>query len=686
MLLHHAGDERADDWYWLRDRDDPEVLAYLQAENEYTKSGLAHLASLRERVFEEIKSRVKESDASAPVPRGEWEYFTRTVAGLEYAVHCRRPRGTLGLPDPDAPPGTAPGEVVLLDENERARGHDYFALRGLAVSPDQRRLAFLTDVTGGERAVLRFHDLAERVDLDDEIADTYYGLAWANDNRTVFYVRPDHAMRPWQVWRHVLGAPVDGDELVYEERDERFYLHIDRTRTDRFVVVTSASKLTTEVHLVDADDPGAPPRLVAAREDGVEYHIEHHAGDEQGDQLYVLTNADGADNFKLMSAPLGAERDSWTEVVAHRADVRLESVDAFKEHLVLTERSAALERIRVRRLTDGAEHELDVPDEVYTAWVGANAEFATTTLRHRYTSLVVPVRDVDYNLETRVATVIKEQEVPGYDASDYESHREWATAPDGARVPISLVHRRGTPRDGSAPLLLYGYGSYEASIDPTFSMSRLTILERGVGFAIAHVRGGGEMGRHWYDDGKLDRKEHTFTDFIACAEHLVEIGMTATDRLVARGGSAGGLLMGAVANLRPDLFRAIVAEVPFVDVLTTMLDAELPLTITEWEEWGNPVKHPHMYAYMKSYSPYDNVRAQRYPALLVTAGLNDPRVQYWEPAKWVAKLRATATSDAPIYLKTELGAGHHGPSGRYEVWRDEAFVLAFVLEQLGITE
>jgi len=685
-VLRHGDDERVDDWYWLRDRDDPDVLAYLEAENEHTRAELAHLEPLREQVFEEIKSRVKETDVSAPVARGDWEYYSRTVEGLQYTVHCRRARDTPGLPDPDAPPGATTGEEVILDENERARGHDYFALRGLAVSPDQRTLAFSTDITGGERAVIRFRDLVTDADLADEITDTYYGLAWTNDNRTVFYVRPDRAMRPFQVWRHTLGAPAGEDVLVHEEKDERFYLHVDRTRTGRYVLITSGSKLTADVHLLDSDDPTAPARLVAPREEGVEYHVEHHHDAELGDRLFVMTNADGADNFKLMVTPAGSTRRAeWDEVLPHRADVRLEGVDAFAEYLVLSERGDALERIRVRRLADGSEHEIEMPDEVYTAWVGANPEFETTTLRHRYTSLVAPARDVDYDIETRVSTVVKEQEVPGYNPSRYETRREWATAPDGARIPISLVQRHDATRDGPAPLLLYGYGSYEVSIDPAFSVSRLSLLERGVGFAIAHVRGGGEMGRHWYDDGKLDRKQHTFTDFIACAEHLVAVEVTSPDLLAARGGSAGGLLMGAIANLRPDLFRAIVAEVPFVDSLTTMLDAELPLTITEWEEWGNPVEHPHMYRYMKSYAPYDNVRAQDYPALLVTAGLNDPRVQYWEPAKWVAKLRVTATGDSPIYLKTELGAGHHGPSGRYEAWRDEAFVLAFVLDQLRVT-
>jgi oligopeptidase B len=683
-VLRHHGDERVDDWYWLRDRDDPAVIEYLEAENAFTKAALASIEGLRSRIFSEIKRRVRETDVSAPVRKGAWEYYTRTIEGHDYAVHCRCPVGAGGAIDPDAAPGTTPGEEVLIDENARAERHEYFALRGLAVSPDQKRLAFAVDVTGGERSVLRFRDLAGATDLADEIPDVYYGLAWANDDTTVFYVRPDESMRPWQVWRHTLGTPVADDALVYQEDDDRFYLHVDRSRTDVFVIITAESKLTSEVRLVDANDPGAPARLITPREHGTEYHVEHHRDDEQGDRLFILTNADGAENFKLMVASLAAPgRESWTEVIGHRADVRLESVDAFAAHLVLAERADGLEQLRVRRIADGADHTIAMPDEVYSAWVGANPEFASRTLRFGYTSLAVPVRDVDYDLDDRSSVVVKQQDVADYNADEYETWREWATAEDGTRVPISLVGRRGRATE-PAPLVIYGYGAYEISIDPTFSVSRVSLLERGVLYAIAHVRGGGELGRRWYEDGKLERKTNTFRDFTACAAHLVATGVTAPDRLVARGGSAGGLLMGVVANLRPDLFRAIVAEVPFVDCLTTMLDERLPLTITEWEEWGNPDASPAIYDAMKAYSPYDNVGAHAYPALLVTAGLNDPRVQYWEPAKWVAKLRATAKSEAPIYLRTELGAGHHGPSGRYDAWREEAFVLAFVLDQLGI--
>jgi oligopeptidase B len=687
--LRHRDDERVDPWFWLRDRDDPEVLAYLAAENVYTQGALAHLAPLRERLFGEIVSRVQETDASAPMPRGAYEYFSRTIAGKQYAVHCRRIRvGTATLPDPTAHPGTAPGETVVVDENELAAGHDYFAVGDLTLSPNQGLAAVSTDTSGAERYELRFRDVQAGATLPDVVPDVYYGVAWASDDATVFYTRPDDAMRPWQVWRHAVGTPVTDDVLVFQDDDDRFYVAVDRTRTGRYLVITSASKVTSEVWLVDAADPTAAPRLVEAREQGHEYHVEHHEG-PGGDRLLIITNADGAENFKLMAAPAASPgRAQWTELLAHRADVRLDDVDAFADHLVASERADALERLRVLRLApDGTiadDHVVEMPDEVYSAWTGANLEYDTRTLRYQYTSLVAPASAYDYDVTSRTPTLVKRQPVPGYDPAGYESRRSWATAADGTRVPLSIVYRRDTRGNGPSPLLLYGYGSYEVSIDPTFSAARVSLLDRGVVFAIAHIRGGGELGRHWYEDGKLLRKTNTFTDFVACAEHLVTEGWTSPDRLAVRGGSAGGLLMGAVANLRPDLFRAVVAEVPFVDCLTTILDETLPLTITEWEEWGDPVHDDAVYALMKSYSPYDNVTAKDYPALLVTGGLNDPRVQYWEPAKWVAKLRATRTDDRLLVLKMEMGAGHSGPSGRYDAWRDEAFVLSFVLDQLGV--
>ncbi|HLM18459.1 MAG TPA: S9 family peptidase, partial [Acidimicrobiia bacterium] len=630
--LVHDSDVRVDPWFWLRDRDDPEVLAHLEAENAYTRDALAHLSGLRRELYDEIVGRVQESDTSAPVRRGLYEYFTRTVEGLQYSVHCRRPAGAGGseggseaaLPDPFAPPGTARDEAIVLDENALADGHDYFAVGDLAVNREQTVAAYSVDTNGGERYELRFRRLDDEQSdggaLEDVVPDIYYGVAWANDGATIFFTRPDDAMRPWQVWRHTLGTETNDDVLVFQEDDDRFYVGVGRTRSGRFIEITTASKVTSEVWLVDADAPRGDPVVVESRQQGHEYHVEHHAG-PAGDRLFVLTNADGAENFSLAVTPLATPaRASWTTVLPHRDDTRLDDVDAFAGFLVVSERADAVERLRVLALgDDGAvtdDHVLEMPEPVYSAWLGGNPEYDATTVRYQYTSLVSPASAYDYDSTTRAATLVKRQPVPGFDPDRYESRREWATASDGTRVPISLVSRRDLRGEGPSPMLLYGYGSYEVSIDPTFSASRVSLLDRGVVFAIAHVRGGGELGRRWYDDGKLLRKTNTFTDFIACAEHLVHEGWTSPDRLAARGGSAGGLLMGAVANLRPDLFRAIVAEVPFVDCLTTILDEELPLTITEWEEWGDPVHDVAVYDLMKSYSPYDNVEPKDYPALL----------------------------------------------------------------------
>ena len=608
-------------------------------------------------------------------------------------MHCRRPAGAPALPDPFAVPGSAPGEVVVLDENALAEGHDYFAVGDLVVNPEQTVAAFSIDTSGGERYELRFRDVsgagAPGGDRDDVVSDVYYGVAWANDGATVFYTRPDDAMRPWQVWRHRLGTAASDDTLVFQEDDDRFYVAVGRTRSGRFVEITTASKVTSEVWLVDADVPDGDPVVVEPRAQGHEYHVEHHARPRGRPPVRAHQRRRRRELRARWSTPVSSPgRASWELVLAHRDDTRLDDVDAFARFLVVSERADAVERLRVLTLgDDGAivdDHVLEMPEAVYSAWLGGNPEYDATTLRYQYTSLVSPTSAYDADPATRSATLVKRQPVPGYDPDRYESRREWATASDGTRIPISIVYRRDRRGDGPSPMLLYGYGSYEVSIDPTFSASRVSLLDRGVVFAIAHVRGGGELGRRWYDDGKLLRKTNTFTDFAACADHLVREGWTSPDRLTARGGSAGGLLMGAVANLRPDLFRAIVAEVPFVDCLTTILDESLPLTITEWEEWGDPVHDPAVYDLMKSYSPYDNVEAKDYPALLVTGGLNDPRVQYWEPAKWVAKLRSVKTDQHILVLKMEMGAGHSGPSGRYDAWRDEAFVLAFILDQLGL--
>ncbi|MEQ1785542.1 MAG: S9 family peptidase, partial [Acidimicrobiales bacterium] len=683
-IVAHA-DERTDDWYWLRsdDRSDPAVLDLLAAENEYVAEAMAHTEGLQEALFQQMKARIKETDLSVPFRKGGQWFYSRTEEGQQYPILC----ATDMEPPPDLPEGTPmPGEQVLLDLNALAGDSDYFALGAYDLAPGLDRLLYSTDHDGSERYTMRVRDLRTGLDLDDLIPETTYGSAWAGDD-TFFYVRPDATMRPFQVWRHQVGTPAADDVLVYEDLDERFFVSVGLSLTEQWVHVSAGSKVTSEEHLIPASDPTAPPMVVQPREQGVEYDVTHAPSPVDGDRFLVLTNADGAVNFKIMTTPatdLG--RAHWQELVAHRPEVKLEGVTAFAGHLVRYERREGVRRIVVTPYVDGTEHELAMPEEVYDTAPATNAEFDTATLRFTYTSLVTPGTVFDEDLDTGERTLLKTTEVlGGHDPTDYETGRLWATAADGTRVPISYVHRRGIPHDGSAPCLLYGYGSYEACIDPSFSTLRLSLLDRGFVFAIAHVRGGGELGRPWYDDGKLLHKRNTFTDFVACAEHLVHEGLTAPERLAARGASAGGLLMGAVANLRPDLFAAVVAEVPFVDCLTTILDESLPLTVTEWEEWGNPVADPDVYAYMKGYSPYDNVASQAYPTILATGGLNDPRVSYWEPAKWVQRLRASSTSTRPIFLKTEMGAGHQGPSGRYDAWKDEAFVYAFVLDALGLT-
>jgi oligopeptidase B len=699
------GETIEDPYFWLRERDDEAVIPHLEAENAYTQAYFAPLGDLQERLFEEIRSRILETDASPPqlqLPRTRghddagdahggtgqpWLYYARTVEGQQYAIHCRRPApagvtDTRELPDelrravdPQDPPAD---EQVLLDENVEAEGHDYFRLGGLHVSPDHRRVAYLADTSGGEVFTIRVRDVTSGDDVV-EVEKAGYGLAWYDDGRHFLYTVTDDAWRPYQVWRHRLGTDISEDVLLHEEADERFWLGIGRTRSRSFLVIQAGSKVTTEMRLLDAADPSAEARLVAEREHGVEYDVDH-----RDDTLYLVTNADGAEDFKLVTAPLRTPgREHWTQLVPHRPGVRLEGADAFADHLVLSERTEARTQVRVVDPSTGEGDVLDMEEEVYTTGIVGNPRFATRTLRFLYTSMTTPAQIIDLDLDTGERFLVKQQQVPGgYDRDQYVTWRDWATAPDGTKVPISAVRRVDTPLDGTAPCLLYGYGSYEMSMDPSFSPVRLSLLDRGMVFAIAHVRGGGEMGRRWYEDGKFLTKPNTFSDFVACADHLVEAQVTSRDRLAVRGGSAGGLLVGAALNVRPDLCAAAVAEVPFVDVVNTMSDPTIPLTVIEYDEWGNP-EDPEYYEVMRAYAPYDNVREDAYPALFVTAGLNDPRVQYWEPAKWVARLRDRMTGGGPVLLKTELGAGHGGRSGRYDAWRDEAEVLAFVLERTG---
>jgi oligopeptidase B len=665
-VLEAHGDRRVDPYYWLRQKDDPDVIAYLNAENAYTDAVMAPTASLQEKLYRETLGRIQETDTSAPVFHRDWWTYTRTVEGLDYEIYCRR-RGSM-----DAP------EEILLDGNELAKGHDYFDIGYAERSPDENVLAYAVDFDGSERHELRFRDLRSGQDLVDIVSEVYYGAAWAADSRTFFYVRPDKAMRPFQVWRHALGTSTDQDVLVLQEDDEHFELSVELTKSEGYLVFSSASQVTSECRVLRSDSPEAEPQLVEVRRHGIEYSIDH-----QEDRFVILTN-DGARDFRVMAAPVSnPSRASWTELVPEREGVRLNAIDVHIHHVVLGQRSDGLQCLEVLDSPTGALHLVAQPDSAYTAFPGSSPGYESPVMRFFYTSLTAPFSAVDYDMRTQQRTIVKEQPVRGgYNRAEYITERQWAVAPDGVHVPISIVYRHGLERHGGNPALLNGYGAYELSSDPMFDPARLSLLDRGFVFAIAHVRGGGEMGRGWYEDGKFLHKTNTFTDFIACAERLVKLGFTTPDRLAIRGRSAGGLLIGAVVNMRPDLFGCAVAQVPFVDALTTMLDDKLPLTVNEFEEWGNPAEIA-FYRYIKAYSPYDNVHPAKYPALLVTAGLNDPRVSYWEPAKWVAKLRATAHAGRSVLLKTQMGAGHSGPSGRYESWREEALVSAFVIDQVA---
>ncbi|MFD2763822.1 S9 family peptidase [Micromonospora eburnea] len=678
----HHGDTVVDEYAWLAAKDDPATIAHLTAENAYTEARTAHLEGLRAELFEETRRRTQETDLSVPTRKDGYWYYTRTVEGQQYGVHCRRAvRDGETTPPISADGAPLDGEEVLLDGNQLAEGHDFFALGAFDVSPDGRWLAYSTDFAGDERFTLRIKDLGSGEVLPDEIPDTFYGTAWSTDASTLFYVTVDDAWRPNRVWRHAVGTPSSEDVVVHQEDDERFWVGVELTRSERFVVIDIHSKITSEVRVIPAANPTGEPAIIAPRRQGVEYSVEHH-----GHRFLILHN-DGAEDFALAFTPADAPGD-WTPLIEHSPGTRLEAVDAFENHLVVSLRGNGLTGLRVLPIGGGDPYDIGFPEPIYSVGLDANPEYRTNEVRLRYTSLVTPDSIYDYDLVTRQMVLRKQKPVrPGpdgraYDPTDYEQHREWALADDGTRVPISLVCRKDTPRDGSAPCVIYGYGSYEASMDPWFSIARLSLLDRGVIFAVAHIRGGGELGRRWYDQGKLLAKRNTFTDFVACARHLVKAGWTAGDRLVARGASAGGLLMGAVANLAPDAFAGIVAQVPFVDALTSILDPSLPLTVTEWEEWGNPLDDPEVYAYMKSYTPYENVAPVDYPAILAVTSLNDTRVLYHEPAKWIARLRAVAPQ-GDYLLKTEMGAGHGGPSGRYDAWREEAFINAWILDRLG---
>lgn len=662
------GDIRVDDYYWLRERDNPEVIEYLTVENAYTHTMMQHTEMLQETLYREMRSRMKETDLSVPARLDDYFYYSRTEEGKQYRIYCRK-QGSLDGP-----------EQVLLDLNELALAHSYVDLGAYEVSPDHRLLVYSLDTTGSERYVLYIKDLTEDTLLTDNIANVSRQTAWANDNETFFYVTLDHAKRPYKMRRHVLGADPADDPVLYHETDEAFWLDITRTKSERYVVMESGSHTTTEIHYLDGDKPLSDFKVILPREPGVAYYVGHRA-----DRFYIMTNKNAV-NFKLMEAPVhDTAWENWSTVIAHRDLVMIDTIDVFENHMVIYEREAGLRRIRIKDMINNEDYRVEFPEASYTFWPGKNPEYRTDILRFEYMSLVTPRTVFDFNMKTRVRELKKQYEVlGGFDPDMYRVERIQARAEDGTMIPISLVYRKEIARDGNDPLVLMGYGAYGWSYDPYFSPHRFSLLDRGFIYAIAHVRGGSEMGRRWHEQAQFLNKSNTFTDFIACIEHLLREKYTSPHRLVVSGGSAGGLLVGAVANMRPELFTGVVADVPFVDVINTLLDLSIPLTPVEHSELGDP-REEEIYHYMKSYSPYDNVRAQEYPNMLITAGLNDPRVGYWEPAKWAAKLRALKTDENLLLLRTNMGAGHEGRSGRYDYLRDLAFEYAFILDILGLS-
>jgi len=660
------GTVRIDQYYWLKDRNNPEVIKYLEDENAYTKAVMAHTEALQGRLYDELKGRVLQNDQSVPFREGNYFYYTRLVEGKNYPIYARK-RGSVSAP-----------EEIMIDANALAEGKATFLIRAWEVSSGEDLLAFAADTTGGRVSSIRFKNLRTGEMLSDVVPRAIGGIAWAEDNRTLFYTKPDSvSVRPYQVYRHRLGTPAAADQMVYEDKDETYYVGVSKTKSRAYIMIQSSQTMATEYSYVRADQPEAPFRVLIPRERGHEYYANHF-----GDYFYILSN-DHAKNFRLMRTPVARPgRDNWDEVIPHRADVLVEDFEFFRDYLVLTERKDGLVQLRVRPWSGQNEYYLDFGEPAYLAYVSTNLEFNTPVLRYGYTSLTTPSSTYDYDMKTRQKTVLKRDQIlGGFDPANYVTERFFTTARDGARVPVSLVYRKGIARP--APLLLTGYGSYGSSSDPTFSSDRLSLLDRGFVFAIAHIRGGSEMGRAWYENGRQLQKRNTFTDFIDVADDLIRRGYTASNRLFARGASAGGLLMGAVVNMRPELFRGVIAGVPYVDVITTMSDSTIPLTTGEYDEWGNP-HDSTFYRYMLSYSPYDNVERKAYPNLLITAGLYDTQVLYVEPAKWTARLRAMKTDSNRLILRTNMEAGHGGASGRYKRWHDVAFEYSFLLDLAGL--
>jgi oligopeptidase B len=659
---------RIDPYYWLNERENPEVIAYLEAENEYTRGMMKHTEELQSELYDEIVGRIKQTDMSVPYKRNGYFYYSRYEEGKEYPIYCRK-KGNLEAE-----------EEIMLNVNEMAEGYSFFQVGGISVSHDNKLLAYGVDTVSRRKYTIHFKNLETGEVMEDAITNTTGYAPWAADNKTVFYTRKDEVtLRPDKIYRHRLGMDEAADPLVYHESDETFRTVVSLSKSMDFIMIGSFSTLSSEYRYLKASDPDGEFTLFQSRQPDLEYYISHYK-----DRFYVRTNLD-AKNFRLMAAPLGRTgRENWKEVIPHRDDVLLEDYEIFRNYIALQERKNGLTELRILSHDREKDYYIEFEEQTYLVYLSTNLDFDTELLRYGYTSMTVPNSIYDYNMKTGDTELLKRQEVVGgYDPDEYYAERLFATAPDGVKVPISLVYKKGLEKNGKNPLVLYGYGSYGSSMDPYFSSVRLSLLDRGFVYAIAHVRGGEEMGRWWYEDGKLLKKKNTFTDFISCGEYLVQENFTSPDKLFAMGGSAGGLLVGAVANMRPDLFKGLIAAVPFVDVVTTMLDESIPLTTGEYDEWGNP-KDEEYYEYMLSYSPYDNVEAKDYPAMLVTTGLHDSQVQYWEPAKWVARLRDIKTDDEPLLLWTNMDYGHGGASGRFQRYKEVALEYAFLIDQAGI--
>ena len=662
------GDTRIDPWFWLRDVEDPATLEYLRAENAHTEAVMAPEEELQERLFLEMRARIKEDDSTVPEKEGEYYYYTRFEEGKQYPIHCRK-RGSLDGP-----------EEILINVNELAEGKDYTRVGSWENSPDHKWLAYSVDSDGSEQYTIVIKNLETGELLDEAIPNSYYSLEWANDNRTIFYDVLDENHRPVKIFRHHLGEDPSKDELVYEEKDERFFVGVAKSSSQRFIFVASSGNNMSEWYFMDGNDPSSELTLVEPRRPDFEYDIDHH-----GERFLIRNNGDGARDFKVSETPVSAPGfANWRDFVPHILGRPIGGFGLSQDYFVLYYRTNGLPQVQMRNLASGETHELTLDEEDYAVRLQGNREWESSNLRFSYASLTTPATVYDYDMDTREREFRKQTEVLGDFSSDkYQSRRVFATAEDGTQIPISLLYAKDTPLDGSAPLYLYGYGSYGIIIDSDFSSVRLSLVDRGYIFAITHVRGGMDLGWDWYEGGKLLNKKNTFTDFIACAEHLIQEGYTTKGNIVSSGGSAGGMLMGAIVNLRPDLFKAVIADVPFVDVLNTMLDDTLPLTTMEYNEWGNP-NDPQYYNYIKSYSPYDNVKSQDYPHMLITGGLSDPRVTYWEPTKWAAQLRELKTNDNLLLLKIHMDSGHAGASGRFDRLREVALEYAFILKVFAV--